>query len=59
MSHSGQLSIWNQKTLVQNEYDIYIYMKIRRKDLTWLENTTRNKRWKIWNGMIYHSHSEI
>ena len=25
MSHSGQLSIWNQKTLVQNEYDIYIY----------------------------------
>ena len=28
MSHSGQLSIWNQKTLVQNEYHIYIYIYI-------------------------------
>ena len=27
-SHSGQLSIWNRKTLPQYEYHIYIYIYI-------------------------------
>ena len=26
--YSGQLSIWNRKTLAQNEYHIYIYIYI-------------------------------
>ena len=27
-SHSGQLSIWNRKTLPQYEYHIYLYIYI-------------------------------
>ena len=31
-SHSGQLSIWNRKTLAQNEYHIYRQIPLHTHD---------------------------
>ena len=39
-SHSGQLSIWNRKTLAQNEYHIYWQILLHTHD--YLTNKIRN-----------------
>ena len=41
-SHSSQLSIWNQKTLAQYEYEYHIYQQILLHTHDYLINSVRN-----------------
>ena len=51
-SHSSQLSIWNRKTLAQNEYHRYIYIsKFRYTHMINSKNKFETLVWRLMKGL--------